>query len=145
MAVITDRHARFASPRAVSVNAFADFDAFFAISIDLPIDVDLVWVRLTRDVGVSAHEGRKLPECIGFMSLRRVGTIAPGLSRYAVDALRPADAPPPEQSVCRRLSELIEPEGYELLQRQQTVVPASHRGVFRPWPVEGRGETPHEY
>ena len=134
MTYINDQYGSYASPRLISCAALADFDAFFTFYLDLPIDLPEIWVRVTDSMLTTTHWKRREPPVVGFMKLSRVLTQAPGLSRYVVREFRPADDAPPDRSVCRQLSELIEPASYELLQQEQTVLPGYEKMIFRPAP-----------
>ncbi len=79
-----------------------------ALLVDLPIDQEEIWIALAAD---GADEFNP-PPAVGYLLLRRRVTQRPGLTTFAVVALRPAHDPPPNPATFRTLFQPLSPEVY---------------------------------
>lgn len=82
-------------PLKLPANALALKRSAVAISIELPSIEPELWVQLTSD-------GRdETGPAVGYLLLRKKISLNPGLSLYAVEAVRPPHDPPPNPAAFR--------------------------------------------
>ena len=79
-----------------------------ALLVDLPAGLDEVWLPLMAD----AFPDWEAADAIGYLQLKKRVTQRPGLSTFAVVAVRPAHDPPPNPATYQTLFQHLSPEAY---------------------------------